>query len=264
MRRRLVHLRPALLAFLVLLVGLSSSRTASAQDPSGRPSRPKHGHSKEKPKAPEPITVTLTIMTHPSQCEIFINGEDRGPTDDEGKIVVNKLALGYYSIEARKPGFDTVTSRFNAGPQEPTLVFNLKVSIADQVKQFQSLVASGKLDGPEEPNALTVVKTLSNDFPDRPEVPKLRATLYSSLVSIADAAAKATVLDPPGVSPEQLTRAHNAATHAVGLVDNDRRARACDMYLEGVREMRAIESSGTVANAETKPVTDSTKPAEQE
>ncbi|HYM00847.1 MAG TPA: PEGA domain-containing protein, partial [Blastocatellia bacterium] len=147
MNRRQCHPPYAPYGLLLFLLCIGLSVSVAAQDPSGRPSRGRHTHSTAKPKAPEPVTVTLTILTHPPQCEVFINGEDRGATNDEGKIVINKLPLGLYTIEARKDGFDTANSRFDAGPQEPTLVLNLKVSIEDRLKLFQSLVSSGKLDG---------------------------------------------------------------------------------------------------------------------
>ncbi|HKV38574.1 MAG TPA: hypothetical protein VJX67_05120 [Blastocatellia bacterium] len=231
-----------IIPFLLLAVSVNM---ANGQDPTGRP-HARSKHTKPAARITKPLTVTLTIVTTPPQCEIFINGEDRGATGDDGKINIDNLALGSYSVEARKSGFDPAVSTFDAGPQQPTLVLTLNVSLATRIEEMDSLMASGKLDGPGNPNALGLLKSLTNDFPDRPELVKVRSTLYAALMKIAEQTAKATVTNWTRVSAEDVDRAQHAAAHAVGLVDLDRRARACDMYLEGVHDLKQLDRTGAV------------------
>src|SRR5215467_15878410 len=105
-------LRSTLIAVVVVLVCASAGM---AQNPTGRPDPKK---PKKPANKPTPITVTLTIITDPPESRVFVNGEERGTTDSEGKLQLSKLALGHYDIEARKPGYSNATRGFEAGPEE--------------------------------------------------------------------------------------------------------------------------------------------------
>src|SRR5215831_7481977 len=154
MKRRALQPRPVFFVILLLLSSIISGGVVVAQDPNGRPTLPSR---RRKPAAkPKPIpenTITLTIITQPPECQVLINGEVRGTTDSEGKIVLSKLAGGHYTVEARKSGFTTATRGFEAGTEQPTLVFKLIASTEDDVKKLESLVASAKLTRPDNPNA---------------------------------------------------------------------------------------------------------------
>jgi tetratricopeptide (TPR) repeat protein len=224
---------------------LTLTVVGAAQDPSGRPtpSSTKRPKKPTKPKEVPSNTVVLTLMTQPAECQVFINGEDRGKTDSEGKLVINKLPGGHYTVEVRKPGFTTVSRGFEAGTEQPTLVFKLIASTEGEVKRFESLVASGKLTKPDDPNAVDAIKEMSSKFPDRPEIASLRANLFQKLMDIADAAAKATVSAWRTTSDEVIVRGHMAAAGAVELKDDDSRARAYDLYLEGAHLFRTWQLS---------------------
>src|SRR5215510_11752311 len=80
--------------------------SALAQDPTGRPTgtkgKPTPGKSKPTTKEPPPVTVMLTVLTEPPESAVFINGEQRGVSNSDGKIQFDKLPLSHYTIEVRK------------------------------------------------------------------------------------------------------------------------------------------------------------------
>src|SRR5712691_12138710 len=103
---------------------------ALAQDPSGRPlpGKGKRPPKKAPPKAdPLPVTVTLTLMTDPPGSSVYINGLARGVSNSEGKVVLEKLPVGRYSVEVRKEGYRPMLRGFEAGSDSPTLLFKLDV-----------------------------------------------------------------------------------------------------------------------------------------
>jgi Flp pilus assembly protein TadD len=229
---------------LVLVCMFSLAGAVAAQDPAGRPTIP--NKRKKPPAKPKPVpdnTITLTIMSQPAECQVLINGEDRGTTDSEGKIVISKLPGGHYTVEVRKVGFIASSRGFEAGTEQPTLVFKLTESTEADVKKFESLVASGKLTRPDDPNAVDYIKELSTRFPDRAEIAKLRAGLFQKLTDTADAAIKARVSNPRGTPDEVIVKGRMAASGAVELKDDDNRARAFDLYLEGAHLLRTWEAS---------------------
>src|SRR5262245_53579998 len=144
-------------AALVILI-LSLAVSALAQDPSGRPTDPKGKKPTKKPTSPTAPTITLTVLTNPPESTVYMNGEKRGVTNAEGKIQFEKLPLGHYSIEVRKDGYGPMLRGFEAGSESPTLVFKLDAKLDDYVAEFNSLMAAGKLTGPETPNALAVIE----------------------------------------------------------------------------------------------------------
>src|SRR4030095_14493965 len=101
---------------VTVLLAVAAPATSVAQDPTGRPTDPKKKPPKAKPTKvePQPITVTLTVLSDPPEAAVFINGEERGVTNGEGKVQFEKLTLGHYSIEVRKEGFNPMARGFEA------------------------------------------------------------------------------------------------------------------------------------------------------
>jgi tetratricopeptide (TPR) repeat protein len=196
---------------------------------------------------PGPITVTLTILSDPPESAVFINGESRGVTSAEGKIQIDKLSLGGYSVEVRKDGFKPLTRRFQAGSESPTLVFKLEANLDDYVKEFDSLVASGKLTGPESPNAFEVVNNLLTKYPARAEGARLRDVLSSKLNETVTPIINSTVVNWRAVSREDIALALERARGAVALKDDDKRMQAQSAYLAGALALRDWQSSGESA-----------------
>ena len=133
---------------LLLLLTLLCVTAGYAQDPSGRPNPKGKKATKKAPKGePQPLTVTLTVLTDPPASEVFLNGQSRGATNEEGKIQIDKLPLAHYSIEVRKVGYRSLARGFQAGSDSPTLVFKLEADLEPRLKEFDSLMAAGKLVG---------------------------------------------------------------------------------------------------------------------
>ena len=112
------------------------------QDPSGRPPDPR-GKKPPTGKRTPPETrasVLLTVLSDPPGSSVFINGEARGTTNAEGRVVLERLPLGHYSVEVRKDGFNSMVRGFDAGSDQPTLVFKLVARFDDVTKE---LLAAG-------------------------------------------------------------------------------------------------------------------------
>src|SRR6185503_10317965 len=137
------------------LLSAALSATVYGQDPSGRPTDPKGRKPPTTGKRPVTTTpetkptVILTVLSDPPVSGVFVNGEARGMTNAEGKLVLEKLTVGHYTIEVRKDGFSSMVRGFEAGTDQPTLVFKLEAKFDDVNKEFDSLVQDGKLVGPE-------------------------------------------------------------------------------------------------------------------
>lgn len=234
-----------LMTLITLLLVFSAN--ALAQDPTGRPKikpKPPATPTVKKPNTPVPITVTLTVLTNPPQSMVFINGEERGVSDAEGKIQFEKLSLGHYSIEVRKEGYAPTLRGFEAGTESPTLVFKLEAKLDDAVREFNSLVASGKLAGSESPNAFELVEKLSAQYGDRPEVAQLRSALSARLIESATPVIAQTATNWRAVTREQMVSALDAATNALALKKDDARIQAETAYLKGVVALRGWQTSG--------------------
>ncbi len=241
----------ACLTLLVALSVLILSVPAAAQDPSGRPTdtKGKKPPTKKTPTKPEPITVTLTVLTDPPGSIVLINGEERGKANAEGKIQFEKLALGHYTIEVRKDGYAPMLRGFEAGAEAPTLVFKLDAKLDDAVKEFNSLVAAGRLVGPETPNAFELVEKLAGKYGERAEVAQLRSALSARLIETATPVISQSAMNWRAVTRDQMVRALDAATNALALKKDDARIQAEVAYLRGVVALRDWQVAGASTSA---------------
>ncbi|MFY9607509.1 MAG: tetratricopeptide repeat protein [Blastocatellia bacterium] len=238
---------------LLLLLTMVCVTVAYAQDPSGRPNPKGKKPATRKTPAPkgepQPLTVTLTVLTDPPASQVFINGESRGATNDEGKIQIDKLPLANYSIEVRKEGYRTLARGFQAGSESPTLVFKLEADLEPYLKEFDSLMAAGKLAGPETPNALELLGTLTKRFGERPEVVRLRGLLAAKLAEPAKPVISRTMSDSRGISRDEIVRALDGLINALALKADDNRTQAEAAYLRGILAVREGQNSSGVGDA---------------
>lgn len=246
-----------LIASVVLAAALGA--TVYGQDPSGRPTDPKGKKpptTGKRPGATTPetkATVLLTVLSDPPGSNVFINGEARGKTNAEGKLVLEKLVMGHYSVEVRKEGFASMVRGFEAGADQPTLLFKLEANFDDVNKEFDSLVQDGKLVGPETPNAFELVGRLVKKYPDRPEIARMRAVLSGKLIERLGPVIEHTIRNWRAVTREELTGAQDWAVLALTLKREDRRLQAQGAYLNAVvalREWQTGESPSGAVNAE--------------
>lgn len=230
---------------LALLLALVLAVSGFAQDPTGRPKDPKGKKppvtTPKKPPVkaePVPATVTLTVLTTPPESTVFVNGEDRGVTNGEGKLQFEKLALGHYSIEVRKDGYAPMLKGFEAGTESPTLVFKLEPKLDDFIREFNGLVASGKLAGPASPNAFELLEKLAMTYGDRAEVTTLKSVLAAKLSETITPIIAQTVTSWRTFNRDQVVRALDASTNALALKKDDVRVQAQAAYLRGVIALR--------------------------
>jgi len=241
-------LTSALLPSLAILIVIPI--TCLGQDPSGRPPEGPSRNPKRTPKRtppkpdPGPITVILTVLSDPPDSAVFLNGEPRGATNGEGKIQLDKLPLGSYSVEVRKDGYKSMLRPFQAGSDSPTLVFKLEPNLEDAVKQFDALVASGKLAGPASPNAFDLTDGLTAKFPDRPEVVRMRSILSIKFVESAAPVIANTVTNWRAVARGDMVKAQSAVANAIALKKDDNRSQAQASYLRGVLALRDWQTGG--------------------
>jgi tetratricopeptide (TPR) repeat protein len=237
------------LTVLAIAIVMSFPAAGFGQDPSGRPTDTKGKKPPVKKSGPQPVTVMLTVLTEPPGSEVFVNGEQKGVTNSEGKVQFDKLALGHYSIEVRKDGYRSMLKGFDAGTEAPTLVFKLEPKLDDIVKEFNSLVADGKLAGPDKPNAFELVEQLATKYPDRPEVAQMRTALSAKLIETATPVILQTAINYRGVTRDQMVHALDSATNALALKKDDTKIQAEAGYLRGVVALREWQVAGAASQA---------------
>ena len=238
---------------LALLLVLAVAVAGLAQDPTGRPKDPKSKKpvtTKKLPVKAEPITVTLTVLTTPPGSTVLVNGEDRGATNGEGKLQLDKLPLGHYSVEVRKDGYNAMLRGFEAGTESPTLVFKLEPKLDDYIREFNGLVSSGKLTGPASPNAFELLEKLATTYGDRPEVTTLKSVLAAKLGETITPVIIQTVTNWRTVTREQMTQAQDAATNALAFNKEDTRIQAQAAYLRGAIALRAWQAAGSTPKSD--------------
>jgi len=238
----------ARLSVLAIALIMLLPATGLGQDPSGRPTDPKGKKPPAKKPGPQPVTIMLTVLTEPGS-EVYLNGEQRGVTNGEGKVQFDKLALGHYAIEVRKDGYRPMLRGFDAGTEAPTLVFKLEPKLDDSVKEFNSLIAAGKLAGPDTPNAFELVEKLATKYPDRPEVTQLRTALSAKLMETVTPLITQTATNWRAVTREQMVHALDSATNALALKKDDVRIQAEAAYLRGVVALREWQVAGAASQA---------------
>ncbi|HJQ26217.1 MAG TPA: tetratricopeptide repeat protein [Blastocatellia bacterium] len=256
--------RTALALFVFFLISLapawaqdpSGRPTEPPQDPSGRPTEARPTKPSKKPaKTPPrrvdngPATVTLTVLTDPPEAAVFVEGEPRGTSNGEGRLVLDRLRLGHYTIEVRKDGYRVAMRGFNAGTEAPTLVFKLEADLDPIVTQFDQLVTAGKLLGPDSPNAMAVVNDLATRFPERPETQRLRGVLAARLTDSITPVVANSVTNWQALTREQLARAADAANAVLPLRKDDNRLRAEAAFLKGALIFRDWQSGTSDAEA---------------
>ncbi len=245
-------LHKTFVACLVLITAsfAVSPALARAQDPSGRPKEEPTvkgggktgGSSKRQPKV-TPLTVILLVITDPPESAVFLNNEERGVSNAEGKLQLDKLPAGYYTVEVKKDGYNPLVRGFDAGHQTPTLVFKLEPKLDDFLKEFNTLIAAGKLVGPESPNAFDVVKRLDSSFPNRPDVASLKGVLAARLSDSIKPVLFRSVTDPRSVTKEEMTRAAENAETANTLKESAR-SRAEAAYLKAIVTLSSLKGEG--------------------
>lgn len=232
---------------LAVLLVLALATAGFAQDPTGRPKGKKPPVTPKKPPVktePVPVTVTLTVLTTPPQSTVFVNGEERGVTNGEGKVQFEKLPLGHYSIEVRKDGYSPMLKGFEAGTESPTLVFKLEPKLDDYIREFNGLVASGKLAGPASPNAFELLEKLAMTYGDRAEVTTLKSVLAAKLSDTISPVITQTVTSWRTVTRDHMVRGLDASTNALALKKDDFRVQAQAAYLRGVIAYRDWQAAG--------------------
>jgi tetratricopeptide (TPR) repeat protein len=246
---------PLLLA-LVLILSTGVYSQNSTGRPSKKPSKPVNTKPDKpvvkQPKPPAaPPTVIFTVLTEPPDSEIIINGNRRGVSNAEGKFVIDKLALGSYTVEVKKAGYHSGSQIFNAGSESPTLVFKLEPALEDVVKEFDALVAAGNLMGTESNNALQLVTQLSAKFPTRPEVLRMRGVLASKLAETAQPVIINSVKNWRKVGQDEMIRAHEALAKAAELKSDESRIQVEAAYLRAIVALRNWQSAGAADSLTT-------------
>lgn len=255
LNRSLFKIGSVIAAAIFTMTGILAT-SSFGQDPTGRPKETKEPKSKRPVKRPpvkvEPPapTVILTILTDPTGCTVYINGDARGVTDTEGKAQFEKLPIASYLIEVRKDGFNPMARSFRAGDESPTLVFKLEASLDAVVEEFNALMTAGKIAGPEQPNAFDLLTRVAAEYPDRPEIERMRGVLMPSLTEPVEPAIEKTLFSWRTVTQGDIAPALDRATKGVTLKDDDRRLQAKLAYLRGVLALREWMASGAQPGGE--------------
>jgi tetratricopeptide (TPR) repeat protein len=234
--------------FLLVLI---LAAAALAQDPTGRPDpKKKTPTNTKKPPTkaePTPMTVILTVLTNPPESTVLVNGEERGVTNNEGKLSFDKLPLGQYSIEVRKEGYSPIVRSFNAGTESPTLVFKLEPKLDGYIREFNGLVSAGKLAGPTSPNAFELLEKLTATYGDRAEITTLKSVLAAKLSETITPVITQTVTSWKTTTRDQIVKGLDAATNSLAFQKDDTRVQAQAAYLRGAIALRDWQAAGATA-----------------
>ena len=236
---------------VAFLLVLTLAAAALAQDPTGRPDpkkKPPANTKKPPTKAePAPMTVILTVLTNPPESTVLVNGEERGVTNNEGKLTFEKLPLGQYNLEVRKEGYSPMVRAFNAGSESPTLVFKLEPKLDGYIREFNGLVSAGKLAGPTSPNAFELLEKLTVTYGDRAEITTLKSVLAAKLSETITPVIAQTVTSWRTTTRDQIVRGLDAATNALAFQKDDTRVQAQAAYLRGAVALRDWQAAGATA-----------------
>jgi tetratricopeptide (TPR) repeat protein len=194
-------------------------------------------------------TVILTVLTEPPLAAVYINGERRGATNGEGRIQFEKLPVGHYSVEVKKEGYHPMLRGFEAGSESPTLVFKLEPNLEDILKEFDGLVAAGKLSGPNSPNAMELIERLSAKYPGRPEADRLRGVLAAKFTETVKPVIAHTVSEWRTVTRSELGQALDGTMNALAVRKDDLRFQADAAYLRGVLALHDWQTGGRIKGA---------------
>jgi tetratricopeptide (TPR) repeat protein len=240
-----------LVTISALFVLTATAAHGFAQDPSGRPEPTKKRPARKPAGKSDPVvpTVILTVLTEPPLSAVYINGERRGATNSEGRIQFEKLPVGHYSVEVKKEGFHPMLRAFEAGSESPTLVFKLEPNLEDILKEFDGLMAAGKLTGPNTPNAMELIDRLSTKYPGRPEADRLRGVLAAKFSETVKPVIAHTVSDWRTVTRNELVQALDGAMNASVVRKDETRFQAEAAYLRGVLALHDWQTGGRVKGA---------------
>lgn len=248
------------ISILLLATVLGVSAIGYAQNSTGRPTKkptkpvvtkPDKPSTKPPKSTPPAPTVIFTVLTEPPDSEIILNGNRRGVSNAEGKFVIEKLALGAYTVEVKKAGYHSGSQLFNAGTESPTLVFKLEPALEDVIKEFDSYIAAGNLMGTESNNALQLVNQLSAKFPNRPEILRMRGVLASKLAETAQPVIINSVKNWRKVGQDEMTHAHEALMKASELKSEDTRIQTEAAYLRAIVALRTWQAAGAAEGLTT-------------
>jgi tetratricopeptide (TPR) repeat protein len=140
---------------------------------------------------------------------------------------------------------------FEAGTESPTLVFKLEPKLDDYIREFNGLVASGKLAGPSTPNAFELLEKLAVTYGDRAEVTTLKSVLAAKLGETITPVITQTVVSWHTVTRDQMVRAQDAATNALALNKDETRIQAQAAYLRGVIALRTWQASSAASKGDS-------------
>jgi len=77
---------------------------------------------------PSCLEGKIIVRTDPPECEVSLNDQKQGVTDDNGQLAI-PIASGRYNITVSKPGYDSSTKPVNLGcGKTETVIFKLNLS----------------------------------------------------------------------------------------------------------------------------------------
>lgn len=135
MRRFLLHL------LACSIVATLTVAPSLAQKPVVRPPTKPAAPPPAKPRAPAAV-ASVTIISEPALCDVFVDDEKRGTTNPEGLLAVRGLEPGRHQLEVRREGYTEFKEELSLQPREDKLK---RVTLKEI--QYASLNLRGNVPG---------------------------------------------------------------------------------------------------------------------
>jgi tetratricopeptide (TPR) repeat protein len=125
--------------------------------------------------------LTLIVKTLP-KCAVWVDGENRGKTDDSGKLAVPNLTYGSHSIIVKGRGYAESTKSYVLASDNA--VVEIKPDIDPEwpvIQNFEESLAAGRVILPANSSAYSSYQRLMRDDKSHPELPAMRAQLLRAI-----------------------------------------------------------------------------------
>ena len=126
--------------------------------------------------------ILTLIIKSPPNCGVWVDGENRGKTDESGKLAVSNLTYGSHSIIVRGRGYAESTKSYVLASDNA--IVEIKPEIDPEwpvIQKFDESLSAGKLIQPTNGNAYSAYQKLLRDDKSHHELPAMREKLLKSI-----------------------------------------------------------------------------------
>jgi len=126
--------------------------------------------------------VLTLIVQAPPDCHVWIDGENRGQTDANGKLSVANLTAGSHSIIVRGRGYAEASKSFVLASDNSVAEIKLERDPEwPVIQKFEDALSAGQLVAPANASAFSAYLRLMRDDKAHPELSAMREKLLKRI-----------------------------------------------------------------------------------